>query len=1109
MSAFGTCSVCGTALPPDAPKGFCPRCLYRLGFEELAELPPPDQQPSADSLFEDAAAPDLAKVRHFGDYQLLEEIGRGGMGVVYKARQESLDRIVALKLLLFGPQAPPESVKRFRAEASATAALQHPNIVAIHEVGVCQGQHYLAMDYVEGPSLAWMISDLRFQISDWRRAVSYLKTIAEAVHYAHQCGILHRDLKPANILIDANDQPRVTDFGLAKRLTDSSLSTLHSEQTVSGQVLGSPNYMPPEQAIGKRGKVSRRSDVYALGAILYHALTGRPPFVGEGPADTVQQVLNTEPVSPRALNPRLHVDLETICLKCLEKEPDRRYATALALADDLGRWLEREPILARPLGPVGKAWRWCRRNPRLALATSAALLSLTLGMVGVTWQWRAAKAQQARAEAAQQSARQNAYASDMLLAQHALAAGNPWLTESLLDKHRPRNGFQSANLKSQIDRDLRGWEWRHLWQLCQAGESVRLQPNPGWIGAMAIAQDGRVLAAQTGANRIAIWDLMSKRMLNELRTSDRIDSLRLSSAGNLLAVSARNAEGEPTVEVWDLSAREIRRTLSNPSSVRSLAFSPDGRLLATFDSRGGIRLVEWATDHTVTNFPVPPPRHGGAGLVEFSPDGSRLAIGEDYGRIRLLNWRTGSVVTITNLTPTGSAVTALACSPNSDVFAAGFGDVSGLIHFYDANSGERRGQLIGHKGEVWGLAFTPDGQRLASAGADRTLRVWRIADQAELHSSRGHEGEGMVLAFLPDGRTLASGCEEGLACLWDLTATRAPLSHTTLTISYGVGSQTGLEAPSFASASLDPKTVRRFGFAFTPDGQRFITTDREGTLGVWETRSVRCVEWLIALGSNHWGVALSPEGNWLAAGSTSGKVNIWDWTDRHLVTTLTIPFQWFGDLRFSRSGRFLFVRTVRNDQTPTVRIWRTDDWGEVGLVGIQSLNLYSVDLSPDDRLLATGYGDGVVRLAPFPSGGRETTILKHAGAVTALLFSPEGRVLAVAGGRGEVRLWNLVTGRELPILRGHSDWVWSAAFSPDGRRLATSGYQAADAVKLWDIATQREILALQGEGEFFFQIACSPDESTLATTSATGVTHLWRAPSWEEIRAAENGGVPR
>jgi serine/threonine protein kinase len=258
--------------------------------------------------------PPAAKLS-FGDYELLEEIGHGGMGVVYRARQRSLDRVVAIKMIAFGPGSSPDFIKRFRAEAVSAASLHHPNIVAVHEVGIHEGRHFFVMDYVEGQSLARLVGN---QPLAARRAAGYLKTIAEAVHYAHERGILHRDLKPSNVLIDARDQPHLVDFGLARRLEGD------SELTVTGQVLGSPHYLPPEQAAGQRARVSRRTDVYALGATLYHLLTGRPPFQAESLAQTLDFVLHTEPVAPRLLNPSVPRDLETICLKCLEKEQGKR-----------------------------------------------------------------------------------------------------------------------------------------------------------------------------------------------------------------------------------------------------------------------------------------------------------------------------------------------------------------------------------------------------------------------------------------------------------------------------------------------------------------------------------------------------------------------------------------------------------------------------------------------------------------------------------------------------------------------------------------------------------------------------------------------------------------
>jgi tRNA A-37 threonylcarbamoyl transferase component Bud32 len=323
----------------------------------------------------EAAAPG-ARLSYFGDYELLEEVARGGMGVVFKARQITLDRIVAVKMILAGHLASRVDVERFRAEAEAAANLRHPNIVAIHEVGEHHGQHYFSMDFVEGQSLAEIVREGPLPP---RTAATYVKQIAEAIHYAHQRGTLHRDLKPANVLVDAAGEVHITDFGLAKR-TDRG-----ADLTVTGSVLGTPAYMPPEQAAGRRGDVSPASDVYSVGAVLYELLTGRPPFRGETPLDTVMQVIESEPTPPRKLNAAIPVDMATICLKCLEKQPLRRYATAAALAEELDRFLNQQPIHARAANPLRKLWGMSKRRPWLFTYLAASVAAVLMGMV--YWLW--------------------------------------------------------------------------------------------------------------------------------------------------------------------------------------------------------------------------------------------------------------------------------------------------------------------------------------------------------------------------------------------------------------------------------------------------------------------------------------------------------------------------------------------------------------------------------------------------------------------------------------------------------------------------------------------------------------------------------------------------
>ena len=368
MSAARNCPQCGNPLSSDAPQGLCPECLLRAALPGNSGL-----ESSATGLYSSSPAIPIeagARLKYFGDYELLEEIARGGMGVVWKARQTSLNRVVALKMIRAGALASPEEVQRFLREAEAAANLQHPNIVAIHEVGEHDGQHYFSMDYVAGRDLGAVVKDgpLSPQL-----AARYVKTIAEAIQYAHQRGTLHRDLKPQNVLIDATDQPRITDFGLAKITADD------SRLTQTGVVMGSPSYMPPEQAAGRHGDIGPASDVYSLGAMLYELLTGRPPFRGTTPMATLREVMEAEPIAPRRLKADIPPDLETICLKCLEKSPLTRYPTARALAEELDRFLKGEPIQARPASAIRKTVSWARRHPG-ALAGLAALVMVTLAI---------------------------------------------------------------------------------------------------------------------------------------------------------------------------------------------------------------------------------------------------------------------------------------------------------------------------------------------------------------------------------------------------------------------------------------------------------------------------------------------------------------------------------------------------------------------------------------------------------------------------------------------------------------------------------------------------------------------------------------------------------
>src|SRR5437764_3732525 len=382
-SVLRLCRKCGAEIFADAPEGLCTACLFETGLDLLAHpsvAPGDDCAPVENVESSDAnaalrvkKAPRPAKtLANFGDYELLEEIGRGGQGVVYRAHQKSLNRTVALKVIGLGHWATQAHLKRFRLEAEAAASLEHPGIVPIHEVGERDGSCYFSMKFIEGGQLDEVIRREPMQV---RRAVELIAKVARTIHYAHERGILHRDIKPGNILLDAKGEPHLTDFGLA-RLVES-----ESSVTQTLDVLGTPSYMAPEQAVGNNAAVSSTTDVYGLGAVLYHLLTNRPPFFGATTYETVHLLLETEPRQPRFLNPKVDRDLSTICLKCLEKDPQRRYSSALALAEDLERWLKHEPIRARRTGLFTRGRKWVRRNP----TTAVLVVALAAVMGAMIW----------------------------------------------------------------------------------------------------------------------------------------------------------------------------------------------------------------------------------------------------------------------------------------------------------------------------------------------------------------------------------------------------------------------------------------------------------------------------------------------------------------------------------------------------------------------------------------------------------------------------------------------------------------------------------------------------------------------------------------------------